>query len=323
MVTTRSSLRIAAAFHNRHNERMPQRHNASHLLLPSSRTGDADHPLADPADRQLLDAFCQYFELAPCSPTAERSVANPVETLPAIAAAFAEIPYENLTKIIKQSEAGASDRSRRGPYEVLRDHFLWGTGGTCFSLTATLLHLVRSLGIRAEPILADRRYGADTHCAMLVWIDMVPCLLDPGYLIVHPIPLTFRQPLRLPTSFNELELRPDPVGERIELRTWFANQSAYRLTYKTAPVDAAQFLRAWDASFGWEMMSYPVLTAVRGDCQNYLQGNRLQRRARTKVIRQELAGQDLLASIVQQFQIDARVAQRALQILNARKSLLT
>jgi arylamine N-acetyltransferase len=304
---------------------MPQRTDSDALLLPPS-AGHADHPLVHPADRQLLDAFRQYFAIAPAnnSSNSAKDAANaPLETLHAIASSFAEIPYENLTKIIKQSEAGIGGKSRRGPLEVLTDHFRWGTGGTCFSLTATLLHLVRSLGFRAEPILADRRYGADTHCAMLVWIDAVPCLLDPGYLIVQPIPLTFRQPLRLPTAFNELELLPDPRGERIELRTWFANKSTYRLTYKTAPVDAGQFLRVWDASFDWEMMSYPVLTAVRGGFQQYLQGNRLQRRARTEVFRQELTEDELLAGIVHQFRIDAQVAQRALRILNDRRSLST
>ena len=43
--------------------------------------------------------------------------------------------------------------------------------------------------LRAEPILADRRYGDDTHSALVVWHEGKPHLLDPGYLIVRPLPL--------------------------------------------------------------------------------------------------------------------------------------
>src|SRR5204863_234100 len=66
-------------------------------------------------------------------------------------------------KIIKDAEAGGVEEARRTPAEVLADHHALGAGGTCFALTATMLHLVRALGFPAEPILADRRYGADTH----------------------------------------------------------------------------------------------------------------------------------------------------------------
>jgi len=89
----------------------------------------------------------------------------------------------------QEREAGNPRQARRLPREVLDDHRDFGTGGTCFSLTAALLHLIRALGYDAEPILADRRYGQNTHCALLLWIDGRPHLLDPGYLILDPVPL--------------------------------------------------------------------------------------------------------------------------------------
>ena len=95
---------------------------------------------------------------------------------------------------------------RRHPREVLHDHAALGTGGTCFALTAAMLHLVRALGWQAEPILADRRYGADTRSTLLVWIDGKPHLLDPGYLIVRPLPLPADGEIVIPTPFNQLLL---------------------------------------------------------------------------------------------------------------------
>ena len=119
---------------------------------------------------------------------------------------------------------------------MLQDFRRWRSGGTCFSLTAALLHLVRSLGLPGEPILADRRYGVDTHCALLVWLDDRPHLLDPGYLIVEPVPLdATTNELVVPTRFNQLHLMPGEA-DRIELHTAEQGNRRYRLTYKTSPV---------------------------------------------------------------------------------------
>src|SRR5262249_17989982 len=123
-------------------------------------------PLAPPRDAELLRAFEQHFGLRPTR--------EPMQLLRHVTAAFARLPYDNLTKIIRDAEEGSPVRARRPPSEVWADHERWGAGGTCFSLTATLLHLVRALGWRAEPILADRRYGANTHCALVVWNDERP-----------------------------------------------------------------------------------------------------------------------------------------------------
>jgi arylamine N-acetyltransferase len=98
------------------------------------------------------------------------------------ARAFATLPYENLSKVIRFAEAGDAVAARELPAEIINRHLQWGTGGTCFSLTATLLHLIRSLGFEAEPILADRPYGSNTHCALRVMVEGQPHLLDPGYL---------------------------------------------------------------------------------------------------------------------------------------------
>ena len=109
-----------------------------------------------------------------------------------LAAAFANLPYENLSKVLRDKQTSQRDEVRRLPNEVLNDYYRLGAGGTCFSLTWTLLQLLRALGFVAEPLLADRRYGPDTHSALVIWLDGVKHLLDPGYLITSPIPLQYR-----------------------------------------------------------------------------------------------------------------------------------
>lgn len=266
------------------------------------------NPLAPPADCQVLQKFLDHFGL--------RDDANPRVLLREVATAFAQLPYENLSKIVRLAERENIMQSLRDPAEVVGDHVTLGTGGTCFSLTATLLHLLRALGWRAEPILADRRYGANTHCALVVWIDDHPHLLDPGYLIVDPIPLETTREQRIITSFNELTLTPQPGGDKIDLITHSQGQSTYRLTFKSQPVDAGEFLHVWKESFDWDMMHYPVLTRVNGDQQLYLQGNRFQVRDHQSVQRCELPPDELVRRITQTFGIDPAIAARALSLLN-------
>jgi arylamine N-acetyltransferase len=264
-------------------------------------------PLDPPRDGSLLSIYLKRFGLDANRP--------PRQLLHEMAAAFTHLPYENLTKIIKEDEEHVAQRARRGPAEVLADHFQSGAGGTCFSLTAALLHILRAAGWQAEPVLADRRYGDNTHCALLVWIDNRPHLLDPGYLILEPVPLDAAAETRIITEFNEVVLTPQPNGEKLELSTNTLGRQQYRLTYKTSPADSGEFLKAWDASFDWDMMRYPVLSRVHGHQQLYLQGDRFQTRSRDAVQREEIADDQRVQRIAKEFGIDALLVSRALAIL--------
>lgn len=239
---------------------------------------------------------------------------SPREQLGKVVSAFARLPYENITKIIKHAEAGSPEKSRRYPAEVIANHIEWGSGGTCFSLTSALLHLVRSLGWKAEYILADRRYGQDTHCALLVWIDDVPHLLDPGFLIVDPIAVSTAEQ-GIDTGFNRLILSPEGRDARISLSTVRQGSKTYRLTYKISPVDNGEFSKAWDASFDWDMMHYPLLTRTAASGQIYLNGSRLQITGADSVERREIAGDNLVAKISAEFSIRPEIVARAISIL--------
>ena len=272
-----------------------------------------DDPLTPPAaDSDALDLFVRHFRIDRAAP--------PSALLEAIATAFARLPYENLTKIVKDDREGRAARSRRAPYEVVAEHAKLGTGGTCFSLTATLVHLLRALGWRAEPILADRRYGEDTHSALVVDIDGVPHLLDPGYLIVRPIPLVCgaSEDACVRTAFNEVVLRSRDDGDRVELHTRQSGNSTYRLTFKTEPAAPDRFLAAWDASFDWDMMRYPLLTRVAGDRQLYLQDRRFQVRTCDAVERGDIARDELVSRIEAEFGIARHVVGAALDVLARR-----
>lgn len=265
------------------------------------------NPLAPPTDNELLKSYLSHFSL--------RAIGNKRDLLHRLAKTFAFLPYENLTKAIRIADEGSPARARRDPKQVLQDHFSTKTGGTCFSLSATLIYLIRSLGWNAEPILANRKYGDNTHSAIIVWIDQRPHLLDPGYLIVDPLPLDLEEPQKIETSFNELILSPQRKGDEVVLHTVQQGKRTYRLTFKTQPVDAGDFLKVWDSSFGWDMMRYPVLTQVRGKEQYYLQENRIQIRNHKEVRHQKIETDEMVQQIVACFGVGREIVARAIDIL--------
>jgi len=237
------------------------------------------------------------------------------QQLTQISTAFAQLPYENLSKILRSHQTSQQEEIRRLPAEVLQDYDRYGTGGTCFSLTWTLLHLIRALGLKAEPILADRRYGPNTHCALVVWIDGIKHLLDPGYLLVDAIAFPKQGELIVPTSFHEVKLSPDQSGNRVQLQTIHQNQATYRLTYKTDPVDTSQFLKAWDASFQFEMMQYPVLSKIAQGKQFYLQKQSLLIRSKDTTERIDIDPDKMAETIHQVFGMDMALINESLRAL--------
>ncbi len=255
----------------------------------------------------ILDRFLRGFGL--------RADKEPRELLVDIARAFSNIPYENLTKIIRDDEHHHSVRALRQPDEVIEGYVHTGTGGTCFSLTAALLHLLRSLGWEAEPIMADRPYGADTHCALVIRLDGRPHLIDPGYLLTEPIPVDAEGERQIQTAFNRILLTPRDRGSKMELSTVTPQVKQLRLTYKTSPVDEGEFRRLWNTSFDWEMMRYPLLTKIRGSKQIYLRGNYLQIRDAASVQKKEIPPEQMVECIASEFNLAHAVAAGALSIL--------
>jgi arylamine N-acetyltransferase len=259
---------------------------------------------------KVLADFVAHFGIKPGGP--------PRRLLDDVVTAFARLPYENITKIIKRAEHGSPEPARRYPGEVIHNHIRWGAGGTCFSLTSALLHLVRCLGWKAEYILADRRYGQDTHCALVVWVGNVPHLLDPGFLIVRPVQLRGNREQEIETGINHLILAPAGEPGKFSLSTVREGVKTYRLTYKTSSIDESEFFRAWNASFGWEMMRYPLLTRTEGGEQIYLRGSRIQISRAGFVEKREISEKDLIARIAAEFRIDPSLVSRAVSILRDR-----
>jgi arylamine N-acetyltransferase len=230
---------------------------------------------------------------------------------------FAEIPYENLSKIIRAHEELDAHRFQT-PEEILVGHFTTGAGGTCFPLTETLTRLVREIGFDASPILADRRYGADTHCAVVTSIGSISHLIDPGYLIFSPIPIPPHDGVQCyKTPFSTIQLAAGPASSnRLDLATVEKDgRIRYRLTYKTTPVDELEFRAAWKRSFDWEMMTYPVVSSIAGESQIYVQKSSLTIRTKDSSTRTALTSEELVHEISSKLSISSDIVRKALSYL--------
>ena len=95
----------------------------------------------------------------------------------------------------------------------------------------------------------------------------------------------------------------------------------YRLTYKTSPVDEGEFLKAWDESFAWDMMRYPLLTRTVASKQIYLNGSRFQIRKYNSIERREILTEELVPKIATEFHIHPSLVARAVSILRDKGEL--
>ncbi len=76
----------------------------------------------DSIDPEILHKFRAGYHIPPAGTELQAGSASTSDgTLEKICAAFATVPFENLTKIIKNSVMVASEKKKRLPGEVLRD----------------------------------------------------------------------------------------------------------------------------------------------------------------------------------------------------------
>jgi arylamine N-acetyltransferase len=257
-------------------------------------------------DTALLHRFCSRFGIT----------AGADNQLGALCAAFSRIPFENLTKIIKSDTVVTAEQKKRLPHEVIRSYLDHGTGGTCFSLNSAFISLLSLFGYNAWPLLCDRSYGADTHCAVLLVQNNKQFIIDPGYLIFRPLAVPQTVSVMINNGFNDLELAPQHDTTRIDLTSLINNQRRYRLTYKVDLIDESTFFNAWERSFTFDMMHYPVVTFCSESTHYYLQGSILRIRTSEGVSKQMLTPRQQHDFIVSTTGIHRSVFDRVFQTVS-------
>jgi arylamine N-acetyltransferase len=160
-----------------------------------------------------------------------------------------EVPFENVTKLLKAARTGASPASIRTPVEFWDEHLRWGSGGTCFAATFAYQFLLRYLGFTSRLLFchlpAELRQA---HAALLVETDTGDVLVDVGYALPLPVPLPEGGALRRKTPYYDLELRSGP-GEEWLVFSEDDRGQRFRYRFQARPVSEAEFRTAWGRTF--------------------------------------------------------------------------
>ncbi len=254
-------------------------------------------------DKKLVKEFLSYFGLAQKKPD--------LSFLSELIRCFAHLPYENITKILKVNEGHQDDARLRLPDEVWRDFREKGSGGTCFSLTFFFHFLCHELGFVVHPILADRSYGKNTHCALVVFLEGERYLVDPGFLIHQPIPLPRLDGVLFPTSFNTVILTAYGK-DHYDLHTLHQKIKKWRCRYKAKPVLWEKFFKVWRDSFNWPGMRSILITTISGGDHLYLHNSQLRVISQEGVQKKKITEPEKLLPF---FSMDISLIQQAFDVI--------
>lgn len=192
-----------------------------------------------------------------------------------IARAFSFLPYENVTKILKEARSCTSGSKLRQAGEVFEDHLRWRAGGTCFSLCNALQSLLEQSGYKCYIAMADMHYGANIHCAVIVELPEGSFLLDPGYLLHFPIALpVIGGEIHQKTSMNTVLLRSEG-GNVFSLYTYENSQLKWRYRLRAVSVSRKEFTDHWLRSFSLNSMENLMLSRIEGQRRIYFRKDRL------------------------------------------------
>jgi arylamine N-acetyltransferase len=194
-----------------------------------------------------------------------------------IARAFSNLPYENVTKILKEARSTSVHQKLRGADEVLQDHLRWNTGGTCFSLCNALASILRNSDYEPFIAMGDMHYGPNIHCAVIVSLNDQRYLIDPGYLLHEPIQLPDSGgEIKRKTVMNTIIIRYEDANT-FSLFTLESGQLKWRYRLHATPVSSEEFERHWIDSFSLNSMEYVTLSRLSVDGRIYFRKGRLEK----------------------------------------------
>ena len=242
-----------------------------------------------------------------------------VPFLRVLARRFSQIPYENISKIIKNSGSAGPLDAMRLPLEVVDDHFGRHLGGTCFSLTFLLERMLSTLGFDCYKVMADMNSGRNVHCFVVVREGGVKYMMDPGYALheVVELPLGDRTVVTFPHAVVEIERAE---GGRYNLWTDDASGRKWRYTFFDQATSDEDFEKHWIDSFSRPTLNNICLTMMTPKGHIYLRRDFFKFTSRGTITKRKLKG-DVESVIREEFGIGGEWTELAERLLNERRSM--
>ena len=245
--------------------------------------------------------------------------ANNINRVAEILCIFLQIPYENLSKIMKFNRQHQDAMALRMPDEVWEDFQRYRLGGTCFSLTFFLQSIVTFLGFDCYPVMAHMRAGNNHHCALVIDFNGSHYLADPGYVLDVPMLISSERQLHFRNAHTAVEISPATESLQFNLSTLNRQQKQWRYMFFDFPVSPQDFVQHWLASFSWNGMHELCLSRNEKDALIYVRKFHMRQT--------DIAGKknfnlkkNRAAMIREAFGIPEAIVQRAEEALQENKS---
>jgi len=252
-------------------------------------------------DKAAADLFLDHFGRSPGR--------RGLTALGELAGAFSQIPWENLTKYLARAQDPGGPERLRMPGRVFEEHVSSGAGGTCFSLTRALAEVLQRCGYRCRPVMADMSHGPDIHCALLVEMDGLPVLMDPGYLVPIPVPLSSDSPVETAAGGQIFRYVPDGRGGW-DMHTVRGGEGRWRYRLKAGSVTPAEFEGHWRRSFHATGMNSLHLSRLTDDGRLYAHNGNLRIHMGLASSNKRLDA-DYPEAVAESFGLDRELARRA------------
>ena len=173
-----------------------------------------------------------------------------IEYLDRLHEAYLEnVPFENVTKLLKAARVNGPEAALRQPVEFWKDHLRHRSGGTCFAATYAYRFLLRYLGFPSRLLFCHLpAEEPQAHSALWVELGGRDLLIDVGYALPAPVALSRRAAVRRRTPYYDVETRP---GTRDEFLVFSEDDrgSRFRYRFRLEPVEEDRYLAAWRETF--------------------------------------------------------------------------
>jgi len=259
---------------------------------------------------EAVQLFQEYFALG--RPRAD------LDALRLILRHYAQIPYENVSKIIKVAKNSDPEAKFRLPRELMEDHIDHRLGGTCFSLTYFLEQILLASGYSCHKAMAHMQAGENIHCVIVVELAKDHFLVDPGYLLWEPLPLSSERSQVTYTPRGGVELEYDANGGLFHVFTFDIGGRKRRYRFSDRAVSEGEFREHWIASFSKPTMHNILLNQLTEKGQLYIRGKHLRLTSLSEEKKANIR-QDYHRQIHDLFGIDPRWVEEALSIVKRQR----
>ncbi len=158
------------------------------------------------------------------------------------------VPWETAFRIVKRARTEETAVCPRWPEEFWTDNLERGGGGTCFESNYAFFSLLQALGYEGYLTINNMGDSIGCHAAIIILIGVQKWLVDAGFPLYAPLPVSPHGVIHRATQFMHYTVRPNgPDVYQIEQHP-HPNRNAFTLIDR--PVTDEVYRAATTADYG-------------------------------------------------------------------------